>query len=102
MLKLELAEYLEHKELEKLETTRMREDMAEIQPMAKGRLDHTWIGYYQRQILQRMEAFTESKKRNPLKQGISYLYERIFISIHTRKFSRRLVMFFLVRSIQCC
>ena len=69
VLKLELAEYLEHKELEKLETTRMREDMAEIQPMAKGRLDHTWIGYYQRQILQRMEAFQESKKRNPLKQG---------------------------------
>jgi len=69
LLELELKEYLEHKEVEKIESDRLRSDKAQISQTARGHhMDTTWLGYYQRQILLRMEAFNESRKRNPLRQ----------------------------------
>ena len=66
---MELAAYKEHKELEKLEKERMREDKVELSPLAKGgKFDSQMMGRQQGLLLQRVEAFIDSRKRNPLKQ----------------------------------
>ena len=69
-LKAKLAVYLEEKELFKVEAKRLRADHAQYKDGTGS--DRTeieeWFGYYQRQILDRIEHVNENRPTNPLQQ----------------------------------
>jgi len=67
-LKLKLIEYKKQFEQEKIERDRLKEDKMMLRGSADNK-DETTMGYYQRQILERMEHITgDGRARNPLKQ----------------------------------